>query len=102
MTTAAGPARSTDAGSRRAREGAIVAGVCARLGRRWGIDPLILRVAFVAGAFAGGAGIVVYVLVALFLPASEGEPRRLVLRPRAASWRLAAGVGLLVLSFLLA
>jgi phage shock protein PspC (stress-responsive transcriptional regulator) len=93
---------TTAAGMGAAREGAILAGVCARLGRRWGIDPLILRIAFVAGAFAGGGGIVVYIVVAVLQRVRYGEPGQVMLRPRAASWRLAAGVGLLVLSLLLA
>ncbi len=101
MTSAAGPAGPAPAASRSARDGAIVAGVCTRLGRRWGIDPLILRIAFVAAAFAGGTGILVYAVLAVVGPARETRIRHGGLRPGGATWRLAAGVGLLVLSLLL-
>ena len=40
---------------RRDRERGLIAGVCAGVARHVGIDPLIVRVAFVAAATAGGA-----------------------------------------------
>ena len=88
------------AGSLRSRDGAIVAGVCARLGRRWGIDPLLLRIAFIALAFAGGGGILVYGVLAVVLPSRLGPGA--ILRRGGANWKVAAGVGLLVLALLLA
>ena len=45
------------------------AGVCSGLARELGIDPLIVRVAFIAAALAGGVGVAVYVLAWVFLPA---------------------------------
>ena len=80
----------------------VIAGVCAGLGRRMGVDPVILRVAFVVAAAAGGAGIVLYGLGWLLLPA-ERTGRAVASRvlPREASWQVAAGVGLLVLALLL-
>lgn len=39
-----------------------MAGVCAGVARQVGVDPLVLRVATVAFAFAGGVGIVLYLL----------------------------------------
>ena len=67
-----------------------------------GVDPVILRVAFVVAAAAGGAGIVLYGLGWLLLPA-ERTGRAVASRvlPREASWQVAAGVGLLVLALLL-
>ena len=57
MSTALGPASSLRARlPPRRREGALVAGVCSGLGRRLSIDPLVLRIAFLALAVAGGAG----------------------------------------------
>ena len=43
---------------RRDREGAVLGGVCAGLGRRLGIDPLVLRVVFIAASAAGGLGVI--------------------------------------------
>jgi phage shock protein PspC (stress-responsive transcriptional regulator) len=73
--------------------------VCAGLGRRLGIDPVILRAAFVAAAAAGGAGIILYGLAWALAPAAseDGAPQA----RRAADWRVAAGVALLALSGLL-
>src|SRR3954468_14849167 len=90
---------SSIAASLRSRDGAVIAGVCAQLGKRWGIDPLILRIAFIATALAGGGGIVAYGVLAIVLPSKLGPGVRL--RQGRATWRIAAGVGLLVLAALL-
>jgi signal transduction histidine kinase len=67
-----------------------------------GVDPAILRVAFVVAAAAGGAGIVLYAIAWLLLPAERsGHPVAARVLPRGASWQVATGVGLLVLSLLL-
>src|SRR5262249_11381776 len=47
-------------------------GVAAAIGRRYAIDPILVRVAFVVATFSGGAGVLLYLLGWLFLPA-EGE-----------------------------
>jgi len=60
----------------RSREDRVLAGVCAGLGRAVGIDPLLVRVAFVALTVAGGTGALLYVAAWLFLP-EEGSPRSL-------------------------
>jgi phage shock protein PspC (stress-responsive transcriptional regulator) len=41
-------------------DNAMVAGVAAGLGKYFGIDPLIIRIIFVALTFAGAAGILIY------------------------------------------
>ena len=45
-----------------------------RPGRYSGIDPLLWRVGFVALAFAGGTGILVYLLLWLLMPAAPAWP----------------------------
>ena len=50
----------------------IVAGVCAGLARQLGVDPLLVRAAFVGVTFAGGLGIALYGLAWMLLPADEG------------------------------
>lgn len=53
--------------------GGKVAGVSAALGHRYGIDPVLIRVAFVVGFIYGGAGAVLYLLGWLLLP-KENAP----------------------------
>ncbi len=42
---------------RRDRSSGVLGGVCAGVGQRLGIDPLILRIGFVVAAAIGGAGV---------------------------------------------
>ncbi len=58
---------------RRPRTGRVVAGVAAGIGRRYAIDPIIVRVALVISAVYGGAGVLFYLLGWLFLAAEEDE-----------------------------
>jgi phage shock protein PspC (stress-responsive transcriptional regulator)/uncharacterized membrane protein HdeD (DUF308 family) len=58
---------------RRARQGRVVAGVAAGIGRRYGIDPVIVRVALVVSAIYGGAGLLAYLLGWLFLVDEDDE-----------------------------
>lgn len=48
----------------------ILFGVCGGIGEFFGIDPTIIRIAFVIMAFAGSAGIWIYLLCALIIPRS--------------------------------
>ncbi|AHH15838.1 phage shock protein C (PspC) domain-containing protein [Nocardia nova SH22a] len=50
-----------------------VAGVASGFGRRYGVDPVLIRVAFVVSTIFGGAGIVLYLAAWLLLPAA-GDP----------------------------
>ena len=87
----------------RAKEGEVFGGVCAGLGRRFGIDPLFLRIAFVATAAAGGAGGILYLIAMVAMPADDGSAVtvRSIARGPFSGWREAVGIGLLVLSLLL-
>jgi phage shock protein PspC (stress-responsive transcriptional regulator) len=49
-----------------------VAGVAAAIGRRYAIDPVLVRVAFVVATVFGGSGVLLYLLGWLLLPA-EGD-----------------------------
>ena len=53
---------------------AIIGGVGSGLGRYFGLDPLLFRVAFVVLSFAGGFGVLAYLLLLAFMPA-DGEQR---------------------------
>ncbi|MBL1075079.1 PspC domain-containing protein [Nocardia sp. 2] len=50
-----------------------VAGVAAGFGRRYNVDPVLVRVAFVVSALFGGAGIVLYLMGWLLLPQSGDQ-----------------------------
>jgi signal transduction histidine kinase len=101
--TAGAASTSSPTVLRRDLENRVVAGVCAGLGSRMGIDPVILRVAFVVAAAAGGVGIFLYGLAWVLIPADRsGRPSTAArVLPGRASWQVAAGVGLLVLALLL-
>src|SRR4051794_40978711 len=79
----------------------VVAGVCSGLARHLGVDPLIVRVAFVAAATAGGVGIAIYLLAWAFVPAGDAPARPIRLRTSRGAIEIALGVALLALSILL-
>jgi phage shock protein C len=56
----------------RSRDDRVIAGVCGGLGRYFGIDSVLFRIAFVLLVFAGGLGVLAYILGWVFLPE---EPR---------------------------
>jgi phage shock protein PspC (stress-responsive transcriptional regulator) len=88
---------------RRDPERRLIAGVCAGMARYFGIDPLWVRIVFVAATAAGGFGVVVYLLAWAFMPAEAGvTPRRLPWTGRRAAVEVGVGAGLLLLALLLA
>jgi phage shock protein PspC (stress-responsive transcriptional regulator) len=52
----------------------MLGGVCGGLAEYSGIDPLLWRVGFVALTFAGGSGILLYLVLWLLMPTGSGEP----------------------------
>jgi signal transduction histidine kinase len=79
----------------------MLGGVCAGLARHLGVDPLIVRIAFVAAATAGGVGIAIYLLAWVFLPAGEAPAGPVWLRTSRGTIEVAVGIALLALSVLL-
>src|SRR6266542_4733048 len=83
----------------------VLGGVAGGLGDYFNIDPLLIRIAFVGLMIFGGAGLVLYVVAWLLIPAEgregsviEGALRRTGLIPlRAGSAVLIAGVFILFL-----
>jgi phage shock protein PspC (stress-responsive transcriptional regulator) len=59
---------------RRSSSDRMVGGVAGGLAEYSGIDPLLWRVGFVALAFAGGSGILVYLLLWLLMPSGPPGP----------------------------
>ena len=60
-------------GAVRPDDGRWAAGVAAGLARRWGLDPLLVRGAFVLLTLFGGFGLFLYGLGWLFLPQPDGR-----------------------------
>ncbi|SEF08261.1 PspC domain-containing protein [Jiangella alba] len=72
--TGAGPSVSDEFRLlRRSRSDRVVAGVLGGLGRRLGIDPVVLRVATVVLAIFGGVGVLLYAIGWLVVPAEDEE-----------------------------
>ena len=57
----------------RSRRDRVLSGVCAGIARYFDIDPLIVRIAAVALAFVGGAGLIAYVAAYFLVPADDGS-----------------------------
>jgi phage shock protein PspC (stress-responsive transcriptional regulator) len=64
---AGGPRRFTRSSSDK-----LVGGVAGGLGRYFGIDPILFRIAFVVLSFAGGVGLLAYVGLLVFVPDDDG------------------------------
>ena len=62
----------------RSRKEEMIAGVCGGLGEYFDIDPVIMRLIFVLLIFAGGAGLIGYVIAWIIIPQapleSQGTP----------------------------
>ncbi|RLK60898.1 PspC domain-containing protein [Actinokineospora cianjurensis] len=58
---------------RRPRQGRKVAGVAAAIGNRYGVDPVIIRVALAVATFYGGAGVIFYLFGWLLFPEQDDE-----------------------------
>ena len=59
---------------RRSSSDKVIGGVSGGLAEYTGIDALLWRVGFVALAFAGGTGVLVYLLLWLLMPSAPGAP----------------------------
>lgn len=56
----------------RSKTNRVIAGVAGGLGEYFSIDPVIFRVLFVALAFAGGSGLLLYIIGMLVIPEASG------------------------------
>lgn len=62
----------------RSSENRMLLGVCGGLGDYFDVDPTLVRVIFVAGALAVGSTLLVYIVLAIVMPApqmAEAHPR---------------------------
>ncbi|GIU92334.1 MAG: hypothetical protein KatS3mg011_1240 [Acidimicrobiia bacterium] len=87
----------------RSRSDRVIAGVCGGLARSLGVDPILIRVAFLAAAFIQGVGLLAYIVLWLVMPEEDsttGNERDTVPNPalrRTVGWVM-VGVGALVLA----
>jgi signal transduction histidine kinase len=106
MSAATGSPPATRTPLRRDPQHGIAGGVLAGLATRFRIDPVVLRIGFViAAVLSGGLVLLAYVVAWAALPAAgggSGAAVRYRLPKVRSDWRVATGVGLLVLSVLLA
>lgn len=80
----------------RPRRGRLVGGVCSGLGDHFGVDPILVRIAFVALAIFSGVGLALYLAFLLLVP-EEGASRPPI-RLRGASWVSILGVVAIVVA----
>lgn len=58
----------------RSRHDRVLGGICGGLGDYFDVDPVIVRIAFVASIFLGGLGIFAYLALWVFVPAAPVSP----------------------------
>jgi phage shock protein PspC (stress-responsive transcriptional regulator) len=58
----------------------IIGGVCAGMGAYWDIDPIIIRIIFVALIFAGGIGAIVYLILYVVLPEARTTAQKIEMK----------------------
>jgi phage shock protein PspC (stress-responsive transcriptional regulator) len=78
----------------RVREGRMLGGVCAGLGRYFNVDPIVFRIGAIVLVLVGGSGLIAYLAALLLIPAEDaaGEPA-----PGRNRWLVIAGVVVLLL-----
>ena len=58
----------------------IIGGVCAGMGAYWDIDPVIIRVIFIALILAGGIGAMVYLILYIVLPEARTTAQKIEMK----------------------
>jgi phage shock protein C len=87
----------------RSRTEKVIAGVCGGIGQYFGVDPVLVRIAFVVLAIAGGSGLLLYLVAWILMPqAREGDETAVApRRERTEDVRLLAGAVLIALGGML-
>lgn len=58
----------------------IIGGVCSGMGAYWRIDPLIIRIIFLALILAGGLGILIYLILYIVLPEARTTAQKIEMK----------------------
>ena len=58
----------------------VIGGVCSGLGAYWGVDPVIIRVIFVALILAGGIGALVYLILYIVIPEAKTTAQKIEMK----------------------
>ncbi|HEX2969855.1 MAG TPA: PspC domain-containing protein [Bacteroidales bacterium] len=58
----------------------IIGGVCAGMGAYWRIDPLIIRIIFLALILAGGLGIIIYLILYIVIPEAKTTAQKIEMK----------------------
>jgi phage shock protein PspC (stress-responsive transcriptional regulator) len=58
----------------------IIGGVCSGMGAYWNIDPVIIRIIFIALTLAGGIGVMVYLILYIVLPEAKTTAQKIEMK----------------------
>jgi phage shock protein PspC (stress-responsive transcriptional regulator) len=58
----------------------VIGGVCSGMGAYWDIDPVIVRIIFIALALAGGIGVMVYLILYIVLPEAKTTAQKIEMK----------------------
>ncbi len=58
----------------------IIGGVCSGIGAYWNIEPLIVRVIFLALVLAGGLGVLIYLILYIVLPEAKTTSQKIEMK----------------------
>jgi phage shock protein PspC (stress-responsive transcriptional regulator) len=58
----------------------VIGGVCSGMGAYWSIDPVIVRIIFIALALAGGIGVMVYLILYIVLPEAKTTTQKIEMK----------------------
>ncbi len=75
----------------------VIAGVCSGLADYFAIDPILVRLAFIVVAFAGGASLLAYIILWIVMPEGDGPVASTAPGTHGAVW---VGTGLVILGIL--
>ena len=57
----------------RSRSNRVIAGVCGGIAEHFGLDPVLVRLAWVALILFGGGGVLLYIVAWIIMPEAEGD-----------------------------
>jgi len=58
----------------------VIGGVCSGMGAYWNIDPVIMRIIFVALVLAGGIGVLVYLILYIVIPEAKTTAQKIEMK----------------------